>query len=47
MVKKSSFGKNKEPAEIKDKSYTYVEKVYTYKDGTCRVIEPRYTLPDD
>jgi len=38
----ASFGKSKESQETKDKPYTYVEKVYNYKDGTCRVIEPQY-----
>ena len=43
----ASFGKSKEPAENKERPYTYVEKVYTYKDGSCRVIAPKYNTPDD
>jgi len=42
-----SFGKSKEQASSESKPYTYVEKVYTYKDGTCRVIEPRYNTSND
>ena len=36
----ASFGK---PSTPTDKPFKYVETVYTYKDGTCRVSEPRYT----
>ena len=43
----TSFDKNKNIQEDKDRPYTYVEKVYTYKDGTCRVIEPRYNTSND
>jgi hypothetical protein len=42
-----SFGKSKEQMPSGPKPYTYVEKVYTYKDGTCRVIEPRYNTSND
>jgi hypothetical protein len=39
----ATFGKSKEQVESeKEKPYTYVEKVYTYKDGSCRVIAPKY-----
>lgn len=39
----ASFGKIKEQEEpAKETSYTYEEKVYTYKDGSCRVIAPKY-----
>lgn len=39
----ASFGKIKEQVEpAKETSYTYEEKVYTYKDGSCRVIAPKY-----
>lgn len=39
----ASFGKSREQAAPEEKkSYTYEEKVYTYKDGTCRVIAPKY-----
>jgi hypothetical protein len=43
----ASFGKNKETASVKKEPYKYVEIVYIYKDGTCRVIEPRYNTPND
>lgn len=42
-----SFGKGKEAIESKDRPYKYVETVYNYKDGTCRVIEPRYNTTND
>lgn len=39
----ASFGKGKEQSTPEEKPFKYVETVYNYKDGTCRVSEPRYT----
>ena len=43
----ASFGKSKDQVEPeKEKPYTYEEKVYIYKDGSCRVIAPKYKDPN-
>jgi len=39
----ASFGKGKEPTTRVERPFKYVETVYNFKDGTCRVREPRYT----
>lgn len=41
----ASFGKSKE--KVTETPFTYEERVYNYKDGSCRVRAPRYTPSND
>lgn len=43
----ASFGKKKELPQTPPSSTEYVERVYTYKDGSCRVVEPKQGLTAD
>ncbi len=41
----ASFGKSKE--KVTETPFTYEERVYNYKDGSCRVNAPRYSPSND
>lgn len=43
----ATFGKKKEQPQPEPVETEYIQKIYTYKDGTCRVIEPRQGLTND